>query len=160
MYTEYKKSIERILKNSCLETSMYHLIQKTIEDNTKYYSLDISQTQTRNRFHKVYNTPAGISDIAVFSKYDKLLFYIEVKWFVRNQTEPSIYKQLLGQSDKHKKIMFTDGLNWKFYKLENGELIVDWEVNLGNYPEEKGKIIWNNYDEWKKLTKLLKNIRC
>lgn len=159
MYDEYKKSIERILRNSCLEPSMYHLVQKTIENNTKYYTLDISQIQTKSRFHKVYNTPAGISDIAVFSKYDRLLFYVEVKWFVRTQTEAAIYKQLLGQSYKHKKIMFTDGLNWKFYKLDNKELIVEWEVSLGNYSKQKSKVIWNSYDEWKKLTKLLKNTR-
>lgn len=155
-FEDYKLEIDRIVNTTCIESSMYKLIQNMIEEETDMYAVDISQIRTKNKFYRNFKTNMGPSDIALYESNNKQVCFVEVKWIVSRQSKRRLYKQLSAQIQKHRQLLFTDGLNWKYYVLKDEKLMVEWEVELGVY---KRGINWNTNNAWKELRINIQNTK-
>ncbi len=125
------------------------------EQGDKISLRDIS-VRRKSDFSRGFIGEKGPADFVIRerekSNEAKVLGAIEVKYI--NEDLGKYLDQLNSHIDKYKKVIYTNGLIWRFYE-EKGKFA--WEVKLGTM--KNGAIIWsNNNKEWKILIKKLDNI--
>lgn len=88
----------------------------------------------------------------------KVLGAIEVKYVTEDLDLEKHLEQLSGHINSYKQVIYTNGLVWRFYKLDKYKKDEQpvWEFRLAE--ERKGRIEWGGGDEWNKLLKKLDDI--
>ncbi len=161
---EYKEEIELIDAQNRVECDLYSIITQIIRDSKQGVNISLRDVSTRRRtkFSKVFTGDSGFPDFVIrtreISNDAEVLGAIEVKYVTENLDLKKHLEQLSGHINFYKQVIYTNGLVWRFYKLdkykEDGKPV--WEFKLAKC--EKGKIDWVSDDEWEKLLEKLDNI--
>lgn len=167
-FETYKKEIELIEKQNPVEHELYSIIACIIRerDNSSNISLrEVSNTQLSEKTHS-YNlsSDGGFPDFVILTtNYDSknpmkedILGAIEAKLMSKDTLNWSSMKecnkkQLKAHIKYFKKVIYTNGLEWKFYKRnpKTDEPEPTWDIVLGR--EEREEILWCSNEVWYKL---------
>lgn len=190
-YTEYKREIELMKRQNYTEYDMYSVIAQLLREgnNMKELSLrDVSKRWGRSKKGRVFYGLSGIPDFAVLDEkfensdnwmedIDKVYGCVEIKGIdykellkiesinIESGIELSLAEsQLLGEILWYKKVLYTNGLVWKFIEWESDENT--WEniknilkdrIDAENEKEEES-IEWYKNDKLD-LKKILKKVK-
>ncbi|NLZ73922.1 MAG: hypothetical protein GX905_08965 [Bacteroidales bacterium] len=159
-FVEYKEEINLILAQNNVEVELYSIIACVIRERENSANISLRDVSTRRKtdFSYMFKSGSGFPDFVVLSKnFDKhkpdkkqILGAIEAK---RVSADPLVKSEQLKHHIKYfKNVIYTNGLEWQFYK-SNGEVtneLPEWIIVLGKNNGEK--ISWEKDDEkWKKL---------
>lgn len=101
---------------------------------------------------------SGFPDFVVRSREKsntaKIFGAVEIKYLSENLDDQNHLNQLSGHINYYKKVIYTNGLEWRFYN--NKLLPEERPIILGQY--DTGNFIWNTREEWVSLLKLLEGI--
>lgn len=158
-FAMYTDEIDLIRAQNRVECDLYSIIACIIRErkHSKVISLRDVSARRGTEFSNVFKGESGFLDFVirerVASNKASILGAIEVKYIDEN-LEKHI-DQLKGHLNSYKKVIFTNGINWKYYEYSI-ELKPIWEVNLGTI--SNGKITWYKDNNWKTLLKKLDEI--
>lgn len=157
-YKMYKEEVELIDTQNRIECDLCSIIAYIIREGEQGDKISLRDISVRRKsdFSRGFIGEKGPADFVIRerekSNEAKVLGAIEVKYI--NEDLGKYLDQLNSHIDKYKKVIYTNGLIWRFYE-EKGKFA--WEVKLGTM--KNGAIIWsNNNKEWKILIKKLDNI--
>lgn len=159
-FVEYKEEINLILAQNTVEVELYSIIACVIRERENSVNISLRDVSTRRKtdFSSMFKSGSGFPDFVVLSKnFDKykpdekeILGAIEAKGV---STDPLVKSDQLRYHIKYfKNVIYTNGLEWQFYKSDgeaNNES-PEWIIVLGKI---NGEIIsWETDDKkWKEL---------
>lgn len=165
-FTIYKEEIDLILAQNTVEIELYSIIACIIRERENSNNISLRDVTTRRgtKFSKIFKSQAGFPDFIIltkkFNKYapdvKQILGAIEAK---RVSSEPLVYSDQLREHIKYfKNVIYTNGLEWKFYKSDGlvEKKSAEWAVTLGKINGEE--ICWGNNGEWKNLLQKIEEI--
>ena len=102
---------------------------------------------------------SGFPDFVVRSREKsntaKIYGAVEIKYISENLDKQDYLNQLSGHISFYKKVIYTNGLEWRFYNTSF--LQESCPIILGTY--DNGTFVWNTKEEWDKLLIKLDGIR-
>ena len=163
----YKNEIELIQAQNPVECELYSIISYIIRGRKNSTDISLRDVSTRRetKLSKIFKSESGFPDFVILTKQFKMdepdkceiLGAIEVKNVMQKNLE---YSEQLDDHIKYfKKVIYTNGLEWKFYKYDEvkKDEKLEWVVQLGKWNEEK--ISWNSDNEWNVLLDNLEKIK-
>lgn len=159
-FKSYKNEIELIKAQNPVECELYSIIASIMRERKNSNNISVRDVSVRRTtdFSESFKSESGFPDFVILTKkfrMDKpnnedILGAIEAKSILDKTLEDS--EQLKGHLKKFKKVIYTNGLEWKFY--EYGRL--DEVIILGKW--SKDEIYWESNDEWNHLLDKLDKI--
>ncbi|WP_123054496.1 hypothetical protein [Clostridium sp. JN-1] len=162
-YIVYKDELELIQAQNRVECDLYSVIAYIIRESKQGGNISLRDVSVRREtdFSKPFKGDSGFPDFVIRTREKSenaaILGAVEIKYIGLNLDLENYIEQLNGHIDFYKQVIYTNGIVWRFYNLdefENRKLI--WEVTLGKFDKET--IIWNNEEKWQDLLKKLDNI--
>lgn len=158
-YNRFKEEIELAMIQNCIvECELYSIIAEIIRgtENGKEISLRDVTARKRTELSKNLEGEAGFPDFVVLERKksrDAARYgCIEAK---RPYDNMEITEQIEGHLNSYGKVIYTNGLVWKFYKekKENEKVYILGSIKSKN----KQAIIWEPLDNWYKLMSFLED---
>lgn len=156
----YKEELELIDSQNRVELDLYSIIAYIIRTakSSKHISLRDVSGRRETDFSRVYMGDSGFLDFVVRSREKsntgKVFGAVEIKYISENLDDQNHLNQLSGHINYYKKVIYTNGLEWRFY---NNSFSQEWEpIVLGKY--NKGNFTWNSQEEWYKLFNKLNEV--
>lgn len=163
-FKKYKSEIELIESQNRVECDLYSIIADLIRSSKQSENISLRDVSSRRRtdFSNRFIGDSGFPDFVIRTREmnndAKVLGAIEVKYITENLDLEKHLEQLSGHIYSYKQVIYTNGLVWRFYKLDrykkDGEPV--WKIILAE--EMKGRIEWKCDNEWNKLLKELDDI--
>lgn len=160
-YATYKEEIELIDAQNRVECDLYSIIAYMIRASKQGVNISLRDVSTRRgtEFSEIFMGEAGFPDFVIRTRKRsndaKVLGAIEVKYITEDLDLEKHLKQLRGHINSYNQVIYTNGLVWRFYKLDkykrDGQPI--WECKLAKANE--GTIYWESEVEWGNLLKEL-----
>ncbi|MFF2754041.1 hypothetical protein ACFVR1_09905 [Psychrobacillus sp. NPDC058041] len=157
-FNMYKDEIELIRAQNLVECDLYSIIACIIRERKQGNEISLRDVSARRKtdFSKLFRGDSGFPDFVIRTR-DKsndadILGAVEVK-YVDEDLEKHL-EQLEGHLGFYKRVIYTNGLKWRYYFKENNFL---WETELGEI--YNGKIIWNKDDKWTELLGKLDGVK-
>jgi len=165
---DYKKRLDRIDVDNSVEQALYYPIQLLLESilDERFWITDIS----RRCKNDLDNTDA-VPDLMIFDENQGIskgtspdsVAVVEIKYFPwKNISLDASEKQAYGYLEKTSKVIYTNGIEWRFLSKENGTSRKE-TICLGNddnKPRSYYEIIDENKQEsqihWKEPDELNK----
>ena len=156
-FDDFKEEIElAFAQNACVEIELYSIIASVIRESKNKQKLSIRDVSSRKRSEisaKFYGL-SGFPDFVLLERkkdQDAVIYgCIEAKMSTIALGDND--EQLLGHIKSFGKVIYTNGLNWKFFN-DNEKC---FDIELGSI--EEGKIKWNEKRNWENLLKEIDNI--
>lgn len=158
-YNRFKEEIELAMIQNCIvECELYSIIAEIIREteNGKEISLRDVTARKRTELSKNLEGEAGFPDFVVLERKksrDAARYgCIEAK---RPYDNMEITEQIEGHLNSYGKVIYTNGLIWKFYKekKENEKVYILGSIKSKN----KQAIIWEPVDNWYELMSFLED---
>ena len=156
-FDDFKEEIElAFIQNACVEIELYSIIASVIRESNNKQKLSIRDVSSRRKSkisEKFYGS-SGFPDFVVLErkKVQDASIYgcIEAKMPTTALSDND--EQLLGHIKSFKKVIYTNGLNWKFFDDDKK----CFDIEIGSIKD--GKIIWNEKRNWENLLNKIDNI--
>lgn len=163
-FKKYIEEIKLIDAQNRVECDLYSIIAYIIRASKQGVNISLRDVSTRRgtEFSKKFIGDSGFPDFVIrareMSNDAKVLGAIEVKYVTEDLDLEKHLEQLSGHINSYKQVIYTNGLVWRFYKLDKYKKDEQpvWEFRLAE--ERKGRIEWGGGDEWNKLLKKLDDI--
>lgn len=160
-FEDYKTEIElALIQNACVEIELYSIIACIVREGKQGSSISLRDVSNRRTSTSSNNSnrlkgKSGFPDFVVLrreiNKNADILGCIEAKMPTKNLDN---YKeQLNGHIASFNKVIYTNGIEWRFYDKKHHP---QWIHELGKL--ENNKIVWNNILIWNELLKDLDKI--
>lgn len=156
-FDDFKEEIElAFIQNACVEIELYSLIASVIRESKNKQKLSVRDVSSRKRseISAKYYGLSGFPDFVLLErkKVQDALIYgcIEAKMPTIALNDKD--EQLRGHIESFRKVIYTNGLNWKFFNRNEK----CFDIELGSIIE--GKIEWNKKSNWEKLLNEIDNI--
>lgn len=158
----YKEEMElALMQNACVESELYSIVACIIRKGKQGSFISLRDVSRRRKSTSVNNSnrfsgESGFPDFVVLERVKKkdaeILGCIEIKRPPINLDNDK--NQLQGHVKSFIKVLYTNGLEWRFYDRsgENKE----WTIELGQY--KKSKIVWDKDEKWKELLEELDEV--
>ena len=152
-FDTYKEELELVDTQNRVELDLYSIIANLIRSakSAKHISLRDVSGRRETDFSRKYMGDSGFPDFVVRSREKsntaKIFGAIEIKYISENLDKQDHLNQLSGHISFYKKVIYTNGLEWRFYN--NSFLPESCPIILGTY--DKGIFVWNTKEEWDKL---------
>ena len=160
-FKDYKEEIElALIQNACVEIELYSIISCIVREGKHGSSISLRDVSNRRTSKSPNNSnrlkgKSGFPDFVVlkreFSKNAGILGCIEAKMPTENLD--NYEEQLNGHITSFNKVIYTNGIEWRFYDNEHHP---QWNYELGKL--ENNEIVWNNDCIWNDLLKGLDEI--
>lgn len=158
-YETFKEEIELAMIQNCIvECELYSLLAEIIRGTKSGKKISLRDVTARKRteLSKNLEGEAGFPDFVVLerkkSRDAAKCGCIEAK---RPYDNMEITEQIEGHLNSYGKVIYTNGLVWKFYKEKKENEKV---YTLGSIkPKNKQAIIWKPVDNWYKLMSFLED---
>jgi len=156
-FSTYKEELELINAQNRVELDLYSIIAFVIRSTKFATSISLRDVTGRREtnFSKTFMGNSGFPDFIVRSREknkDAAIFgAVEIKYLSKDLDNPNYIKQLHGHIEFYKRVIYTNGLEWRFYN--NSTLCEEPPVILGEY--NNGVLQWNGEENWNKLLKTL-----
>lgn len=173
-FKDYIREIELIKKQNYVEQDLYSVIASVMREreNIKKLSLrDISnrrRTGADNEKEKIFYGIDGFPDFVILSEdfvcndpcKEKVLGAIEIKYVGSHLKDIKDNMQLKGHILWFNKVLYTNGLEWKYYEYfpddDHLDMIKKFQNNIYNW-RENSNYKFSEYE--KKLLKFLDHIQ-
>ncbi len=169
-YSLYKEELDLIMRQNPIECELYSVIATLLRGRAKFRSLSIRDVSSRrlskftNSF--IYSSASGFPDFIFLSKDFSLMNQVEYEKDIFGAVEVKrislgldyrgdLPKQIQDHITKFHNVIYTNGLEWRFYTLEYKFEAV-WSFTLGKI--ENGMIYWESEDVWNSLISSLDGI--
>lgn len=160
-FEDYKAEIElALIQNACVEIELYSIIACIVREGKQGSSISLRDVSNRRTSTSPNNSnrlkgKSGFPDFVVLkrelNKNADILGCIEAKMPTKNLD--NYEEQLSGHIASFNKVIYTNGIEWRFYdKIHHPQ----WNHELGKL--ENNKIVWNNVLIWNELLKDLDKI--
>ncbi|QXE18864.1 hypothetical protein [Clostridium sp. 001] len=160
----YKDEIELVQAQNRVECDLYSVIACIIRGSKQGGNISLRDVSVRRTtdFSRPFKGDAGFPDFVVRTREKSenaaILGAVEIKYIGLNLDLENYIEQLNGHIDFYKQVIYTNGIEWRFYNLDKfGNKKRIWKVDLGKFDNEV--IIWNDEEEWQNLLEKLDNIR-
>lgn len=158
-YETFKEEIELAMIQNCIvECELYSLLAEIIRGTKSGKKISLRDVTARKRteLSKNLEGEAGFPDFVVLERKksrDAAKYgCIEAK---RPYDNMEITEQIEGHLNSYGKVIYTNGLVWKFYKEKKENEKV---YTLGSIkPKNKQAIIWKPVDNWYELMRFLED---
>lgn len=160
----YKEELELIRAQNKVECDLYSVIALVVRASQDGKNISLRDVSVRRKtdFSKAFIGASGFPDFVIRErKKDKntaILGAIEIK-YIDIDLEKHM-KQLEGHISSYKQIIYTNGIDWRFYRLEdpiNKKYKRIWKVVLGEIV--KKEIVWSSDENWQDLLNELDDIK-
>lgn len=158
-FDTYIEEIELIRAQNRVECDLYSIIAGIIRESKQggEFSLRDVSARRKTEFSEIFMGDSGFPDFVLRTR-DKsndaaILGAIEVKYIDEDLDLEKHLEQLSGHIFSYKKVIYTNGLEWRFYdnRFKCGKEDI-WRVNLGEINKKENKIKWDESGiQWKKL---------
>lgn len=159
-YEYFKEEIElALIQNACVEIELYSIIASIIRESKKQCYLSVRDVSNRKKtdISKRYYGNAGFPDFVVLSREKnsnaKIYGCIEVKMPTKPLLDATD-KQLKGHIKSFGKVLYTNGIHWKFFDNNEDKL---FDISLGNI--QGNEIVWLPQENWDELLEKIDNIK-
>lgn len=156
-FDTYKKELKLIDVQNRVEMDLYSIVAYVIRSTKSAHNISLRDVTGRRKtaFSKQFRGSSGFPDFLIRSREEKkdaaILGAVEIKYMSINLDNENNIKQLHGHIEFYKKVIYTNGLEWRFY---NGStLCKEQPIILGKY--NNGAFEWNGEESWHKLLKTL-----
>lgn len=162
-YSAYIDEIELIQFQNKVECDLYSILSFIIRNSKQGRAISLRDVSVRRTtdFSKSYKGEAGFPDFVVRTREKSqnaaILGAVEIKYITVDLDLEDNLEQLNGHIDFYKKVIYTNGIEWRYYNQGETKSECIWTVYLGVFDNEKG-IIWKDIGEWKDLLNKLDNI--
>jgi len=156
-FDTYKDELELIDSQNRVELDLYSIIAFVLRFSKSSNVVSIRDVSGRrgSEFSKIFIGNSGFPDFVVRSREKsntaKILGAVEIKYISENLDDQKHFNQLSGHINSYKKVIYTNGLEWRFYSDSLAQ--EESPIVLGEYTN--GNIIWNTEKEWHNLLKKL-----
>ena len=158
-YETFKEEIELAMIQNCIvECELYSLLAEIIRGTKSGKKISLRDVTARKRteLSKHLEGEAGFPDFVVLErkKSRDVAKYgcIEAK---RPYDNMEITEQIEGHLNSYGKVIYTNGLIWKFYKVKEKPVK---EFCLGCIdPDNQDSVIWEPVDNWYELMSFLED---
>lgn len=162
-FTVYKDEIELIQAQNRVECDLYSVIACIIRESNQGGSISLRDVSVRRTtdFSRPFKGGAGFPDFVIRTREKNenaaILGAVEIKYIGLDLDLEDYIGQLNGHIAFYKQVIYTNGIEWRFYNLDEFEKEkCIWKVSLGKFDKEA--IIWNNEEKWRDLLNKLDNI--
>lgn len=159
-FENYKEEIELIQSQNRVECDLYSIIAHIVRNSKEGINISIRDVSVRRKtdFSIKYRGGSGFPDFVIRerekSNNAKILGAIEIKYLTEDMKLGSHSKQLSNHIDFYKRVIYTNGLEWKFYNKNQPDN--NWSIFLGKIV--KDKIAWEKQEQWNELLEKLDKI--
>lgn len=158
-YETFKEEIELAMIQNCIvECELYSLLAEIIRGTKSGKKISLRDISTRRTtdFSDSLKGDSGFADFVVLDRIKRRdaerFGCVEAK---RPYSDMSITDQIRGHLNSYGKVIYTNGLIWKFYKVK--EKPVE-EFSLGCIdPHNQDSVIWEPVDNWYELMSFLED---
>lgn len=156
-FDDFKEEIElAFIQNACVEIELYSLIASILRESKNKQKLSIRDVSSRKR-SKISGKFFGRSGFPDFVLLERKKVQNAHIYGCVEAKMPTIAlgdndEQLLGHIKSFRKVIYTNGLRWKFFDSNEKS----FDIKLGSI--EKGKIKWEEEKEWENLLEKIDNI--
>ncbi|XXM70738.1 hypothetical protein ACQ0QQ_13555 [Lysinibacillus sphaericus] len=163
-FNVYKDEIELIRAQNLVECDLYSIVACIIRERKQCNHISLRDVSVRRKtdFSKQYRGESGFPDFVIRTREKSndadILGAVEVKYLDEDLDSEIHLAQLIGHLDFYKRVLYTNGLNWRYYVTdEYQESKVLWDAELGEI--QHGKIVWYKDDRWVELLRKLDGIK-
>ncbi|QNO14374.1 hypothetical protein HYG86_06105 [Alkalicella caledoniensis] len=164
----YQRELELIYMQNPIECELYSIVACLIRERNQNKKISLRDVSTRRKSEfsgsEIYASKSGFPDFVILSEdfylFDdkfrdtsKILGAVEIKRMTVKLNGKS--KQLLDHIAKFKKVLYTNGFEWRLYN-GNKSYAPEWLVSLGKI--DKGKVEWFEGEVWDSLLNELDKI--
>ena len=159
-YEEYKDEIELIESQNRVECDLYSLIACLIRECDSKTCISVRDVSVRREtdFSRKYKGYSGFPDFVIRERKKsndaKIYGAIEIKYITEDLELEKYVEQLNGHIDFYNQVIYTNGLEWRFYNKNH--IDKNWKTVIGKI--EQGEIRWESEKLWNILIDNLKNI--
>lgn len=159
-FETYQDEIELIQAQNRVECDLYSIIAYIIRDGKQGEDISLRDVSVRREtdFSRPFKGESGFPDFVIRTRDKnnnaKVLGAIEVKYVTEDLDLEKNLEQLNGHIISYKRVIYTNGLKWRFYY--EGNFKNKWEIVLGEI--SGNTIIWKDNCQWKSLLHELDNI--
>ena len=156
----YKDEIELVCEQNRVECDLYSIIAHIIRESKQREKVSLRDVSVRRgtEFSKTFRGNSGFPDFVVRTREKsnsaKVLGAIEVKYVTENLDSEDHLEQLGGHIAFYKKVLYTNGLEWRYYNSKKPEN--NWKIILGKIIVNT--IVWEEESQWKHLLNNLNGI--
>lgn len=159
-FKTYQEELELIDAQNRVELDLYSLVAYIIRAAQKEKNISLRDVTGRRKteFSSVFIGDSGFPDFIIRTREKSnrasVLGAVEIKYFSQDLDSKENLNQLFGHIKFYKKVIYTNGLEWRFYDnsfKQSGEPVV-----LGEF--SNGKFTFYNEDAWNKLLNKLNSI--
>lgn len=157
-FANYRREIKLIEKQNCIETDLYSIIASVIRERENFKTLSLRDVSTRRRTkngnEKLLWGVCGFPDFVILSEdyagdkpcMEKIHGAIEIKGIGKEAQDIDKNIQLKGHLLWFKKVIYTNGLVWKYYEINPNDIICDKIKELQNNTYKKHEYTWSESD--------------
>jgi len=159
-FYEYQDEIELIEAQNRVECDLYSIIAQIIRENVQvgYISLRDVSERRETEFSKHFKGDSGFPDFVIRTREKsndaQNLGAVEAKYVRQDLDSEEHLEQLGGHIRFYKRVIYTNGLKWRFYNKNN--LDKNWEISLGRI--NNNVFEWEEKVQWEKLLAALNKI--
>lgn len=159
-FKTYQEELELIDAQNRVELDLYSLVAYIIRATLKEKNISLRDVTARRKteFSSVFVGDSGFPDFIIRTREKSnkasILGAVEIKYFSQDLDSEENIDQLKGHINFYKKVIYTNGLEWRFYDNsieQSGEPVV-----LGEF--SNGKFTFDNEASWSKLLNKLNSI--
>lgn len=162
-FTVYKDEIELIQAQNRVECDLYSIIANIIRISKQGGNISLRDVSVRRTtdFSRSFKGDVGFPDFVIRTREKSenaaILGAVEIKYIGLDLDLEDYIEQLNGHIDFYKQVIYTNGIEWRFYDLDEfGNKKLIWTVSLGELDKES--IIWNDEEKWWDLLEKIDNI--
>ncbi len=159
-FDTYKEELELIDAQNRVELDLYSLVAYVVRSAESGRSISLRDVSSRrtSSFSRAFKENSGFPDFVVRERKKSSdaqnLGTIEVKCISENLDDEDKIEQLQGHIESYKKVLYTNGLEWRFYDHSFRQ---KWpSVILGKYGSSG--FSWEQETAWKNLLQRLNDI--
>lgn len=159
-FKEYQDEIEISRAQNGVECDLYYIVSHLLRSSIQGQHISIRDITERREtdFSRRFKGKSGFADFVIRTRIKSnralILGAIEVKNTTVDLDKKKNANQLIGHIESYKKVIYTNGLIWRFYNKNKPS--ENWEIELGVIRNKK--VIWNSKETWQNLTMKLDNI--
>jgi len=177
-FEAYKNEIELIKVQNPVEIELYSIIASIFRERKNGTNISLRDVSARqpSKKSKSFMSESGFPDFVILSKNfrmvepdegkfeGQILGAIEAKSILEKsldfRKDSKLLKQFNDHIEKFKKVIYTNGLEWRFYQYDESEKEekLEWQVKLGEW--NKNEIKWDAIENnaWNDLLDKLEKI--
>lgn len=157
-FDEYQDEIELVQAQNRVECDLYSIIAQIIRESVQGENISLRDVSVRRgtKFSRHFRGCYGFPDFVIRTREKsnnaQNLGAVEAK-YVTEDLEKYL-KQLEGHIEFYKRVIYTNGLEWRFYNKNNYEK--NWKITLGQMTNNIFE--WESVKQWEELLTKLNNI--